>query len=268
MNDVRISGFKDFRPDGSIYGNVSVSGSGDVLGDLSCASLTLSGCGDVSGSVSADGDVRISGSGDITGFVHAGGNVGISGSGDICKEVIAGGEVRISGAGDIRGRVECSEFVLSGAGDVRGDVKCSGTVMISGAGDVGGSVKALNLFISGASSIKNDVSCEHAKLSGACDIGGLLNAEEIRIELGAVSIGEIGCTKLDVVAKTVIDKHNKVYLKCKSIEGDDIYLTRTIADVVRGRNVKIGAGCDIKRVEYTDTIEFEGESKIGQQIKI
>ena len=270
MNDVRVSGFKDFTPDGSIYGNVTVSGSGDVMGDLRCMSFTLSGSGDVSGFVESEGGVVISGAGDITKYVHAGGNVKISGAGDIGGEVISGGEVRISGAGDIHGRVECAEFVLSGAGDVGGDVECEGSFTLSGAGDIRGSVKALSVELRGAGSIKKDVSCENARLTGASTVGGLLNAEEIYIELGRVHIGEIGCTKLEVREKEVRFGHsnNSPLLECKSIEGDDITLTYTVADVVRGKNIKIGRHCDIKRVEYSENIEVDDSSAVKSLVRI
>ncbi len=39
-------------------------------------------------------------------------------------------------------------------------------------------------------------------------------------------------------------------LQTSIVEGDDIYLEHTIAEVVRGNNVTIGPGCEISVVEY------------------
>ena len=53
----------------------------------------------------------------------------------------------------------------------------------------------------------------------------------------------------------------KAHLKAETIEGDDVYLEHTTAQVVRGNTVTIGEGCEIDLVEYrTDFKKTPGAS--------
>jgi hypothetical protein len=46
------------------------------------------------------------------------------------------------------------------------------------------------------------------------------------------------------------------------IEGDEILLENTKADVVRGKNVQIGKGCEIGLLEYQDSYKLETGSVV------
>lgn len=56
-------------------------------------------------------------------------------------------------------------------------------------------------------------------------------------------------------------------LEVETIEGEDIDLESTKAELVRGRNVVIGAGCEIERVEYSGTLTVDKAAKVGEQVK-
>ena len=264
MNNIKISAFSDFTPDGSLYDDVTISGMGDVNGSVNCKTLTISGCGNVNGSVKCEKHVHISGTGGIDGSVVCGGELICSGCGEIGGDVLCKGSLKMSGTADIHGNIECKEATLSGAGDIMGSLKCAERVDISGTGNVKGDINAEKVVMSGSTTAKKNVSCESAQISGTTEINGLLNAEEIHIVLGNVNICEIGCTKLSVVAK---DK-KRGQLCCKTIEGDEISLVNTSAEVVRGKNVKIGPMCNVDVVEYSDTLEIDSEAAVGTQNKI
>lgn len=52
------------------------------------------------------------------------------------------------------------------------------------------------------------------------------------------------------------------------IEGDDIYLENTKADIVRGNKVKIGPGCQIGVVEYRDDFTHDSKALVKITTKI
>ncbi|MNG32826.1 hypothetical protein D3C84_1189280 [compost metagenome] len=52
------------------------------------------------------------------------------------------------------------------------------------------------------------------------------------------------------------------HLTSQTIEGDHIYLEYTTAEVVRGAHIKIGPGCEIGRIEYTEKLEQDKRSKV------
>ena len=50
------------------------------------------------------------------------------------------------------------------------------------------------------------------------------------------------------------------------IEGDDVDLEYTQADVVRGRRVRIGEGCSIGRVEYSESLDA-WDGTVGEAVQ-
>lgn len=242
MGNINLSGSGKIAADGSVYEHVGISGSGKIEGSLHCKSMS------------------------------------VSGSGRLLGDVFCEGRISISGSGHFEGNAECYEISASGASHFNKDIKCK-RMSISGACHVDGSVEGGDISISGACKVEQNMTADNVKLSGAGKVGGLLNAENIDIRLSNsdTNIREIGCTNLRVIPQNGAKSAFKIFgmsfggsanLNCGTIEGDDLLLCNTVADIVRGKIVRIGPGCNIKRVEYTDTIEFDGESNIGEQVKI
>lgn len=55
---------------------------------------------------------------------------------------------------------------------------------------------------------------------------------------------------------------NKSILKANLIEGDEIELENTEAEVVRGDKIKIGLGCRIGTVEYRSSLQIHPQSEV------
>ena len=51
-------------------------------------------------------------------------------------------------------------------------------------------------------------------------------------------------------------------LETDSIEGDDVYLEATHAAMVRGRRVKIGPGCRVKSVEFSESLQVDSAAVV------
>lgn len=268
MANLNLSGSGHVSSDGSLYENVHISGAGKIDGDLRCMEIHASGSANVSGNVYCEGDAHCSGSG------HFGGSLE-------CKELHASGSCHISKY------LRCTSAHLSGASKVCGNMECE-TARCSGATEVYGDVTFRELTMSGVSKIHGNASGENVRISGITEIGGLLNAENIEIFIDAsvmresqVRIKEIGCTNITVTPRT--NGFNSIFdslfgkkgticrcalVCCEVIEGDEVNLFGTKAKIVRGRNVKIGEGCEIERVEYSGSIEIADGAVVNNQVKI
>ncbi len=242
MGNIHISGSGRINADGNYYEEVHISGSGRIEGNLRCRSIHVSGSG------------------------HFNGNV-------VCED-----EIRTSGSGHFEGSVECGSFSVSGSGHVQNDLKCK-ALRSSGSSHINGSVSCTDADISGSVSVGKDFSGENVTVSGAATVGGLLNAENITVYLGGNStIKEIGCTKIEVkegknrsglqIGPFKLERKRDYDLTCPIIEGDEVNLINTTSKVVRGKNVRIGPGCAINRVEYSESIEVDSASTVGEQVKI
>lgn len=238
LQDLKISGAGD-APGGK-YNNVTISGAGDIKGDIECVYLKTSGAGDVRGNVKAD-------------------------------------RIETSGASDIKGDVECRDIKISGAGDIKGNVK-AGKIRISGSSDIGGNLHAEEVEIHGCIDLKQECEVEKFTARGSFSIGGLLNAEDISIRIdGRCDVKEIGGEHIDVRIDNEHGLFIRAFmrlfsedegLKTDLIEGDDIYLEGTEAKIVRGNKIIIGKECRIGRVEYKDSINIFDNASVKEQVKL
>ncbi len=241
---------------GGVFKDVVISGSGGVNGDIECNNLKISGSGDIKGSVDAV-SIKVSGSGDIEGNVKA-------------------ESIKVSGSGGMEGNVDVEDIILTGSGDIKGDLNCK-ILKIFGSADIGGNVSSDEVSIFGSGDIGGNCESEIFNANGSFGIGGLLNAGEIHIEIGGkCRVKEIGGERIEVKksSSNVLDGILKALFMKKGelisevIEGDDIYLEFTKADVVSGKNVYIGRGCEINKVEYMNEIKVSKECTVKEKIKL
>lgn len=213
----RIAGAGDMT--GGVYGDVTIAGAGNVRGDLDAITFKVAGAGDVTGNVTAS-------------------------------------NLSISGTGTINGNVRAGQMSVSGSGDVRGNVQAD-ILKVTGSATMTGRVDAQRIEIKGTAKIGGDVQAEVFDAQGVFSVGGLLNAGNITIRLyGGCDAHDIGGDRIDVaLGKTWswIPFWGERNLTADTIEGDVVTLENTRAKVVRGHDVRIGAGCEIDLVEYTGT---------------
>lgn len=230
--DMRISGSSTMP--GGDYGKVSISGSGKVQGNLRADSIRCSGSARVQGNVTTE-DLSCSGSCALHGDVYA-------------------KEVGISGALKVEGTLTGEKIEVSGAIKTERMLRCQ------------------KLNVAGGLSVGEDVEAEEANLAGGIKIAGLLNAERIELKSSPSSrIKDIGCSSLKVrkekgsLLKRMLS--TDYALEADSIEGDQVDLEYTRADVIRGRDLYIGQGCKVRRAEYTGTCRAE-EGTVEELVKV
>ena len=210
-------------------------------------------------------DIKISGSGTVNGNVSCT-EFGISGSGKVDGNLVCSGKASISGSGSVQGNVTAKErFTISGSGSVKGEIR-SEKLVVSGSLSCD-SVSVEDLTVSGSMKSQGNVSAENAAVHGDIYCGGLINAEKLEVEFesgsGADSIGGsyIKIRRKGVVSgmfRRLIGKKTEGMFKVNgSIEGDVVDLEYVIAESVVGREVKIGPGCIIGSVSYSE--KFTGD---------
>ena len=228
-------------------------------------------------------DVNIGGSGKLPGGVY--GNVKIAGSVSVDGDIEAD-EIEIAGSANLKGSVKAQKLSVAGSCRIKGDVevgviKSAGSfnaggdvvadsVEVAGSHRVGGSLRAGVIKIGGSCQVENDVEAERFVVDGGFRVSGLINAAQVEIKLGGRSNArEIRGSRIAVKSSrsfffwTRMGKHLNVEL----IEGDDISLEATNAQIIRGERVIVGDRCRIGTVEYSESLEVSPKATVQDQVK-
>ncbi len=240
--------------------SASISGVGKISGGT-YDRVTISGAGKVTGDLEAD-ELRIAGAGKVEGRVRAR-EIVVSGS-TTFSDSVYGDEMRVSGSARIDGRVEVKEL------------KCSGSLKVNGG------ISSQYLKSAGHLHVGGDVAAEIFKASGGFHIEGLLSADRVEINLGGrCTAREIGGEKIIVrrggwrEKGILFDGLIKLFtgggseeLRAQLIEGDEVYLEDTTAEIVRGKAVEIGPGCRIGTVEYSASLKVANDAVVRNKSKV
>lgn len=234
--DLSVSGSASIG--GGVYGTVKVSGSARADEDITCDMLKVSGSGHFSGNITT-------------------------------------GECRVSGSAHFNSALSGKEIHVSGSCHALGDVEAE-NIHVSGSMKIGGVMRGGNGRFSGSVTASKDIEFEDLSISGIIHVAGLLNADKLHIILGGSSDAQdIGGDDIRI-ERSESGKRIMLFFETKwtgsltaqNIEGTNVYLENTKCDVVRGKDVIISSGCDIKRVEYENTIKVSDDARVGERIKL
>lgn len=178
--------------------------------------------------------------------------------------------MKVLGEAEVKGNLESADMLLMGTMAVGGTAALK-KIKVLGTLEVGEHLTGDEATIKGSISVGSDVEFETFDSSGGFEIKGLLNADTIKISLryGQSTAEEIGGEKITVKRKTSFNPFSREEgsLAAKVIEGDEIYLENTTAEIVRGNNVKIGSGCQIGMVEYKNDYTYDERSIVKMSKK-
>ena len=242
--DMSIAG--SGKINGGEYRKISISGSCKLSNDIVCEELRIAGSAHATGSLECSGDARVSGSFHCDGALSA------------------QGELRIAGSCRVDGAVE-------------GNI-----LRIAGSFHSGGKIVGKEVKISGYAWPPSGLEAEQVVISGRAEVGGLLSAENIEIDLAKnaadSNIAQIGGTNIRVresAEEGVGGFFSRLFsgkshgtLVASLVEGDNIELSHTKCETVRGKRVVIGDSCVIGRVEYTDFCEISEKAKVNGVEKV
>ncbi|HFJ9380148.1 TPA: cytoplasmic protein [Bacillus paranthracis] len=229
--------------------------------------------------------LTVNGSGNSAGGDYN--KVKIRGEGTISNDMSCN-EFKTYGTSDVRGNMKVKNYVVYGDSEVQGNVdaeyvKVYGNTKMHGDAhiektkvrgmiDIAGKLSGDFVDVKGALNVRENIEVEDLSLNGGLESDGLLNAENIQISLRyeGSKVREIVGKKITIRKKArFLPFINHVgNLQTSIVEGDDIYLEHTIADVVRGNNVTIGPGCEISVVEYHTSFNQKGNTVVKEHKQI
>ncbi|QAY65939.1 hypothetical protein [Paenibacillus protaetiae] len=202
--------------------------------------------------------------------------------------------VELDGVGKVAGDVEADRFISNGVATIQGGLtaavmqfngrlKVEGGIagqelLLEGQLKAKGPLHADRCKINGAISIEGDCSAEQFEATGGIKIGGLLNGGQISIMMqGPSKIKEIGGEQIEVqrakrelwskLLGAAVPKWTPS-LEAQHIEGDEVRISYTNAEVVRGDRVFIGPGCRIGLVEYRTELQIDPDAAIREEKKL
>jgi len=262
---------------GGVYDTVKVMGSGKIEGDIDANSISTAGSCKIDGNVKA-GKLKTAGSCKVEGNVEA-------------------KEITTTGSCEIEGRVKAGHFKCSGAHSVAKNL-IADEITIAGSFKAGGDVEADKILARGSFDIGGLLSADELMIelrgrSEAREIGGerieVRRRSEFRewrsdrfhrkMERAREKLDRLG---IEIDLSDIFEGLEKFAmsfggagwgwghgsLEAETIEGDDIYLEATKAQVVRGKRVIIGEGCEIDTVEYSDSLEVDDSATVKRQLKM
>lgn len=236
-------------------------------------SVSIAGAGKVEGG-SYD-RVKISGSGKVAGDVEA---LEFKGAGAVTVEgSLKAKKFEVSGAFKAEGAVDVEEGEAAGSFKVEGPVTAR-ELRVAGAAKCG-PIRGGYIRINGALKAKGDIEADTVRLAGAFKVEGLISADRVELVLEDHSKArELGGERIQVRRGTawggflstlgrLIGTHGRGTLEVEAVEGDEVDLEWVRAEVVRGRVVKLGPGCEVGRVEYTESLEASPDAEVGEEVK-
>jgi cytoskeletal protein CcmA (bactofilin family) len=219
---------------GGRYDKISIRGEGTIVNDVECSAFKVYGSSEAAENVKA-------------------------------------GSVKVFGEAEVKRNMEAADTLVMGTMMVGGNAQLK-KIKILGLLEVGEGLTGDEANIKGSIAVNGDVEYETFDSSGCFEIKGLLTADTIKVGLrfGQSSAEEIGGGKITVKKRSnsLLPFGKEVgSLVAKVIEGDDIYLENTKADIVRGNKVKIGPGCQIGVVEYRNDFTQDPKATIKTTTK-
>lgn len=241
--------------------NINISGTGKINGGR-FAEVSISGLGQILGDVEAD-RIEVSGMGTIKGRAKM-------------QRLI------INGNGTVEGELEGSELDVTGNFKVNGSAKVH-EIRNQGRARFEGGIKAEKVSSTGYLSAGQDLETENFICNGSFAIEGLLNANKVEVEINGFGYArEIGCEEIfvkcapltpwnflhKIITPFLGPKRELDKLTTEVLEGTIVNISSTNAKIVRGFEVRIGPGCNIGEVEYSGKLEVDPQAVVGKQTKI
>lgn len=238
-------------------------------------------------------NIKIYGAGEFINDVHAQ-RIAVNGSGCF-REDVNTKEINVKGSTHIHGDLVGDLLKSYGSLHINGDAEVK-YMYIPGSIAIDGDIDSDIIELYGSLNVQGDIEVGLYNARGRSNIDGVLNADQTLLELhGNSSISEIYgesvqiyCYprreivfpfKIKYISTGLVNKFLRSNINIGNnisdgkmtvgiIEADNIYLENTTADEVSGKNIIIGPGCKIDRIEYIDKLEIDKNSEVVSKEKV
>lgn len=236
MSDQNITTAGDMDVAKGVYGKISSAGDLRIVGKIKAEKIKSAG------DLTANEEVEVE-------------EMSIFGDG-LFKKLVRGKKVSTFGDLESLNTVEIKELNVYGA--VKGKIFNTEKFIVNGDIEAADEINSDFLEINGT-----------VKSLGSMNIGsGNFNL------MGNSKVNEIFCQDLRVnagnsnytgILSGLISRNSYGKLTVQLIEGDEIFLENTICDTVRGKNIQIGRGSKIRRVEYQNTLKIYENGEVTEK---
>ncbi len=216
------------------YDNIRIAGSGRARGLLRCENFYSAG------SVHGDGEI-------------------------LCKN-----SLETSGSAVFEKSIKTGKLHSGGSFSCRGDLMVEEELKGSGSVKCEGSVKCRMLCVDGNGAVEGDLEAERLCVIGGLQCRGLVNAEEIeiRVDCKKMTVGSIGGSVIKIYPHRKRTKLENLVCVKNSIEGDEITLEGVIVPRVSGRIVRVGRGCEVELLQYSEQAEISPDANVKKTEKL
>lgn len=236
MDKQNVRVFGDAVVQAGEYNHIFAAGDLEMQGDITAASIKVAGDFDAKGGIEVS-KLDIYGDAEIQGFIRA-------------EDASFKGDVRL------KSPLHAEEF------SVYGEVAAA-------------KVEAKKIKVYGSVDRAEELVAEELVIKGVVLMDGVINAETAKLRLlGNSKVREIYCTALEILAgdspyqgvlSGLVSKTTTGIIRVDLIEGDDIFLENTHADVVRGARVVLGKHTVVRRVEYSEQLKVHETAEVTEQ---
>lgn len=185
----------------------------------------------------------------------------------VCENVTVSGVVNLASkltaqSGIFKGVCNCNDLAIS-------DLEINGVIN-------GDNINSENIDLKGVLNISNDINTSNINSTGVIKVDGHLKAKNISIKIAAFNkINNINCDHLEVgLLEEKYDilslnnvKKGPVYLEAKIIEGNNLNLVKTNADIVIGEHVVLKNNCKVTVLEYYESYQKDDTCEVLQIVK-
>jgi len=179
------------------------------------------------------------------------------------------------------------DLVVTGTVTGRGDVQAD-RVKVVGTLSVEGSLEARALHVVGPCKLARDgcggdwelvgplsaqgnLRVERLSLCGRLTVTGEVVSQDLDIELrGPSRVAALRGGRVKVKPRDLLRGffgRNRGRLEARVVEGEDVHLEGVVAEEVRGRRIRLGPGCVVGRVEYSETLSVDPGAEVREKIR-
>ncbi|WP_199613824.1 bactofilin family protein [Paenibacillus alkalitolerans] len=224
---------------GGAYDKVSVYGNGTVNGDLKTAAAIIRGHGVIEGNLIAN---RFS----------------------------------IAGSSIVNGNIDGEEIIAKGSFETKGSLTVKSALLTGSV--VLGPVRADQMKGRGNFKFRGNIECEEFFVKGVIQAQGLINAQDITLELvGESFVADIGGETITIKGidhsgwfRKLFNRYKspkEVRLKAEVIEGTTVDISNVEAKTVRSSTIRVGPHCRIDMVEYTESLQIDPTAEVRNKVK-
>ncbi|HOB20992.1 MAG TPA: hypothetical protein PKO35_09865, partial [Candidatus Atribacteria bacterium] len=192
--------------------------------------------------------------------------ISVSGMVDFSSSVETG-KLAVSGKVDIRGGLKCAEFANAGFTEIDGSLQAK-HLSLSGICNIKGQADFYSAEVSGCLAVYGDASIYKFECrEGVFEIKGNLNADSVYVELGRDDSHIRGDIRAESLVVKRVNSVNNGKLLVNDIYTVNAELENVKTSLLVGKDLIIGPGCVIDRVEYTGTLNIVDGAVVKEQVK-